>query len=101
MKKQDIVFSNVGVNDQMPYMKVDIAKATRLTSNFAISFYQIDYHAVALSITGQSPLKPEETKLMPVSKVVMDIETFNRLLEELNQLKENFEKQIKEGENDR
>lgn len=93
MEKIDITFKDIGVNDQMPYTKVDVQKATRINNNFAISFYQLDYQALAFSVTGISNIKPDTIKPMPVAKVVMDYPVFKQFLKELNDLSEKFEKE--------
>lgn len=96
MGDNKITFKNIGVNDQMLYTKVDVLKATRVNNNFAFSFYQFDYQALALSISGQSGLSPDKILPMPVAKVVMDYPVFQQLLKELNNLNEKFEKEMEE-----
>lgn len=92
MAAKDISYTNIGVNDQLPYTKVDVLKATRLNNNFAISFYQLDYQALAFSLTDLSKIPPEDIKPMPVAKIVMDYSLFKQLIKELNDLNEKLEK---------
>jgi hypothetical protein len=95
-KMAEISLKNVGINDQLPYTKIDVLKATRLNNNFAVSFYQLDYQALAFALTGESKINPEEISPIPVAKVVMDYPAFQQLVKELTTLKENFEKQLEE-----
>jgi len=97
-EQKQVQFAKVGENDQMPYVKIDISKSCRVGGNFAISFYQIDYQALALALNNQSSLKPGENMLIPVSKIVMDFTVFNQLREELNKLHEMFEKENIKGD---
>jgi len=82
----NIEFKGIGDNDQIKYEKADICKAGRLGASYAISFYQIDYQALANSLSGSSSLKPENSKLIPVAKIVLDQEAFLRLRTEINTL---------------
>ncbi len=93
MEKKQIQFTEVGINDKVPYIKTDVSKACRVGDNFAISFYQMDYQALAYVVTNQSSLKQEEIKLMPVAKVVMNYEMFIQLRNEINVIFEQFEKE--------
>jgi hypothetical protein len=91
-EKKPILFKEIGVNDQFPYTKIDISKAVRLGDNFAVSFYQIDYQAIANVLNGQSKHSLDDIKLMPIVKVVMNKEMFNQLRDEVNTLYDLVEK---------
>lgn len=93
-KEQSINFTGIGDNDQVPYSKIDVIKSCRVGTNFAISFYQIDYHALANSLNKISNIEPSKTKLMPLSKVVMDRQTFDRLRKELDELAKGVDKSM-------
>jgi hypothetical protein len=95
-----IQFQNIGVNDQLPYAKADLVKASRVSDSYALSFYQLDYQALASSIVAGSALKPEQVKPIPVAKVVMNQGGFDSLLNELKQLQIAIEAQEKENAGD-
>lgn len=84
-----IEFKGLGDNDQVKYEKADMVKAGRIGGNFAISFFQMDYQALVNALTGTSSINPADTKLLPVAKVVLDADGFNRLRNEVNTLWEN------------
>lgn len=84
--EKPLAFKGIGDNDQLHYEKADVFKTCRIDDNFAISFYQLDYQAVVNALSGTSSLKPEETKLIPISKVVMNFSVFKKLIEELQVL---------------
>lgn len=86
MEEKTITFTNIGVNDKIPYAKADIVKVCRLGQNYSLSFYQVDYQAVAVSIAQQSPLDPGEQRPIPVSKIVLDKLGFKMLIDELGQI---------------
>jgi len=92
VEKRNVKVS-IGLNDQMPYTKVDVFKAIRLNDNFAISCYQLDYQALAYSISNMGKNPPEDIKPMPVAKIVMDYVVFKQLIKELNDLSEKIEKE--------
>jgi hypothetical protein len=94
MATRVINFTDIGVNDQIPYTKIDLLKVARVNNNFAMSFYQLDYQAVATSLSGVSKVSPETIKPMPVAKIVMDYPVFQQLLKELNGLNEIFKKEM-------
>lgn len=79
----ELSFTGVGDNDQVIYTKADFCKICRLNESFSVAFYQMDYSAIANAITGKSTLKPSDTKLMPVSKIVFDRRGFNQFLTEV------------------
>lgn len=83
---KQIQFKGIGDNDQVIYQKADVVKACRVGANFAIGFYQVDYQAIVNSLAGLSTIKPDETKLMPVSKIVLDPAAFQKLRAELNEI---------------
>jgi hypothetical protein len=83
----------IGLNEQIPYSKVDLSKAIRLNDNIAISCYQFDYQAVAIAMSPAGTIPIEEIKPMPVAKIVMDYGAFKQLLKELNSLNEKMEKE--------
>ena len=85
-----IEFTGIGDNDQQPYQKVDVVKLCRIGSNYAISFYQLDYNALANALSVNSKIKPEQTKLMSGAKIVMDAATFQILRNEVNTLNQNL-----------
>ncbi len=94
MQAKVIGFTDIGVNDQIPYTKIDLLKVARVNNNFAMSFYQLDYQALAVSLSGASKISPESIKPMPVAKLVMDYPVFQQLLKELNGLNEKFQKEM-------
>jgi hypothetical protein len=69
---------NLGDDDRLPYAKVDGVKACRVGSNIAFSFYQFDYNALANAMAGTSKVPLSDMKLIPVAKVVLDLEGFAR-----------------------
>ncbi|MEI7637811.1 MAG: hypothetical protein WCJ37_10930 [Syntrophus sp. (in: bacteria)] len=91
-KAVQLRFDNVGDNDQISYSKADVVKVCVLGADVAFSFYQIDYQAMANALTGKSSLKPEETKLIPVTKVVMNRGAIETLVTELRDLLERITK---------
>lgn len=76
----------IGDDDRVVYSKADAMKACRIGLSFAFSFYQFDYNALANAASGTSTLKPDQVKLLPVAKIVMDPEGFVRFKAELDQL---------------
>jgi len=91
MEEIKVEFLGIGDNDQIQYHKADIIKSCVLGSNFALSFYQVDYQAIANAAEGASSLSPQDTKLIPISKVVMDLASLDILIDELGRLKEKIQ----------
>lgn len=91
--EKDIQFAGIGDNDGIEYHKADAIKMCRLGSNYALSFYQIDYNAIVNAITKRSKIEPNDTKLIPVGKIVMDEKGFLALKEEIQTLEKNIQKQ--------
>lgn len=83
----------LGDNDHLQYAKADAVKACRVGTNFAFSFYQIDYNALVNAASGVSKLKVDEIPPIPVAKVVMDPEAFSRFRIEFDSLIELLDKQ--------
>ena len=94
-KEAQVFFTNVGINDHLPYSKADIVKVSRVSDNFSISFYQIDYQAMATRLNLPGPIVsasapiPQDGKelLIPVGKIVLDNSGFQQLLSEIEQIK--------------
>ncbi len=95
-EERSIQIVNLGINDQLPYAKVDLCKAARVSDNYALSFYQIDYQALAYSVTPGSTIKPEQLKPIPVAKLVMNLDALKLVMRELQQLMNVVEAQEKE-----
>jgi glutaredoxin-related protein len=94
MGKKELHFSNVGMNDQIPYTKIDITKVCRLNENFAISFYQMDYQALAYFLNDQSSMKnQEDIQVIPVLKSVMNLQSFLQLRNDINEIYNLYEKE--------
>lgn len=98
---QQIVFTNVGENDHLPYAKADIIKVCRISDNFAVSFYQLDYQAMAMNLANPDLVtsglkKPlDNNALISVGKIVMDLQAFQQFYGELTQIKETLELELK------
>lgn len=94
-KELKVIFKDVGSNDHMPYLKADIIKISRISNNFSLSFYQIDYQALAvrgknLNIDDSSNnIESEDYSkyLIAVGKIVLDESGFGQLINEVDQLK--------------
>ncbi len=94
-KETQLLFANVGINDHIPYSKADIVKVSRVSDNFAISFYQIDYQAMAVNLNmpapaveaGKATTKDATSFLIPVGKIVLDKSGFDQLNSEIEQIK--------------
>ncbi|OHD55817.1 MAG: hypothetical protein A2Y33_14375 [Spirochaetes bacterium GWF1_51_8] len=97
-EEKKLEFKNIGINDHIPYTKVDLAKSCRISENFAFSFYQMDYQALAASLTNQSELKANEIGLIPVAKIVLNHESFLQLRNEINTLHDLFLKEQSLGD---
>jgi hypothetical protein len=85
-KEKLFEFKKLGDKDGIPYTKVDMAKVCRLNKTFAISFYQVDYQALANFLMHISSVTEDQIKEIPVSKVAMDLETFENLLNQMNEI---------------
>ena len=97
---QQVVFTNIGVNDHLPYSKADITKVSRVSDNYSISFYQIDYQAMAVKMTipdflSSANTKPSNEFLIPVGKIVLDSNGFQQLYKEILQISEATEQEVK------
>ena len=92
-----VEFKGIGDNDQMQYLKADIVKACILGLNCALSFYQIDYQAVANAASGKGTVELKDAKLFPVSKIVMDLPAIDVLITELKRLKDQMSVQDKDA----
>lgn len=79
---------DIGNNDQIAYTKIDFAKACQVGGNYAFSFYQLDYNAVANAAMGRSDLKLDDIKPIPVAKIVMNEDGLRQLLAEIKDLVE-------------
>ncbi len=92
--KTNLSFEVKDSTDNIPFMKADIVKAVEMGGNLAIAFYQIDYVATARHIAIHKENNPESytpSTLIPVAKVVLDIEAMKRLKSELSSLLEGVE----------
>lgn len=93
-KEIKVTFKDVGVNDRLPYSKADLVKISRLSNNYSLSFYQLDYQAIAVQSqnattpdSGQiTPPKVASEYLIPVGKIVLDNTGFKQLLTEIEQI---------------
>jgi len=94
-KEQMVIFNNVGNNDHIPYSKVDVVKVSRMSDNFAFSFYQIDYQAMANKVvsseTVEEGIVDNSDLLMPVGKMVLDRPAFLQFYSEIAQIKESID----------
>ena len=93
-KDQQFIFNNVGNNDHIPYSKADIVKVSRISDNFAFSYYQLDYQATANKITSPSTvdagitIAEDKDLLIPVGKMVLDRNAFLQFFSEISQIKD-------------
>ena len=87
--EKQVTFKNVGVNDHIPYSKAEISKVCRISENFALSFYQIDYQAMALKMSAPNLLNQnsESNHLIPVGKIVLDRAAFMQFYAEITEIK--------------
>lgn len=93
-KEIKVTFKDIGVKDRLPYSKADLVKVSRLSNNYSLSFYQLDYHAIAmLSQNTTTPDSGQTTQpnvgseyLIPVGKIVLDSAGFKQLLTEIEQI---------------
>ena len=70
--------------DGMPYSKVDEVKACKIANVFGISFYQLNYQAIA-----EFPRKAEPTASRvanPVAKIVLNRRAFEKLAKMVAQM---------------
>lgn len=94
-QETQIMFSNVGKNDHLPYSKADIIKVSRVSENISISFYQLDYQAMAVNLSmptpivssGKLPTTDGSEFLMPIGKIILDKNGFKQLIKEIEQIK--------------
>lgn len=86
----EIKMKDVGSNDQLQYAKADIAKACRIGNSYAVSFYQLDYNAIANAATNRASV--DDIRPIPVAKIVMDEGGFKQFLNELTSLVEKLPK---------
>lgn len=88
-KQTSFKIEGMGTNDQLPYSKADFVMVCRVGPSIAISFYQMDYQdAINASIAAETAgtQGPIPAKTIPVAKVVLDEEGFQRLINETNLL---------------
>jgi hypothetical protein len=97
LNTKSVQVQNVGDLDRVPYQDIDVVKACRVNEKVALSFYQIDFQAFVNAIQKES--SPSADYFLPVSKVVMNFESFHMLRNELNNLATKLEsKESKEKE---
>ena len=90
--EKQLHFVDVGVSDRIPYAKAEIAKACRVSDNFAFSFYQIDYQGMATRFSKETKnAKDINNLLIPVGKVVIDKQTFLQFFNELSKIKKTID----------
>jgi hypothetical protein len=95
-----LAIPNVGANDQVPYTKADLVKACRISGNFALSFYQLDYQALANAFApGGKQIAADQVHPMPVAKIVLDQDGFKALVNEIHSLQRVIEAINKKGQN--
>lgn len=71
-------------NSKIPYVHVDYANASWLNSTVAVTFYQVDYHAVGVAIDEARGKSDVARALAPVvARVVMDRSHFVGVLRAL------------------
>lgn len=94
VKGMQVVFNNVGINDHLPYSKADFIKVSRVSDNISISFYQLDYQAMAVGFGANKPstdvvqqVKDGSAYLISVGKIVLDKNGFQQLITEIEHLK--------------
>lgn len=102
-KNPPLAISGLDSPDKMSYAKADFTSIVRSGNNFALSFYQIDYHfhvgLLAKSGGGNSPVSVSKDSgiINPVAKVVLDYEGFMKLKQEIETLLAKYEEQKKQG----
>lgn len=91
-----IKIENIGEDDRIPYAKADLIKVCRLGMDYAISFYQFDYQSMANITKEGSSLTPENFKdrLLPVSKIVMNEQTYELFKKELSNIDDLIKKKM-------
>jgi hypothetical protein len=77
-----------------PYQKVDFAKAGRLGNDYVVTFFQVDYQQVIEAFekskaSGVSLSSEQSFEPIPVARLVLDKDGFDRVLNELQLLKNN------------
>lgn len=97
-KGKQVVFTNVGENDHLPYSKADITKVSRVSDSYSLSFYQIDYQAMAMKMAlpellSSSTSNSSKELLISVGKIVLDKNGFQQLLDEMTQIKQKIEQE--------
>lgn len=94
-----IVFSDVGIADHLSYEKADIVKVSQVSGNYSLSFYQLDYQAMALHVNtpkaksadGISSQIEGSQFLIPVGKIVLDERGYRQMVAEIDQIKEQMQ----------
>jgi hypothetical protein len=84
--QKKISFTNVGKKDHLPYAKADIVKVSRVSDNVSLSFYQLDYQAMAVTLAAKGIDKDHSDLLIPVGKIVIDKQTFLQFYDEMTQI---------------
>lgn len=83
--KDKIVGIEVGElsRDMTPYSKADVIRACRLSNDFAVSFYQVNYQLLVDQFANTSQKEEPQTEQVPlailVGRVVMNRSTFLQL----------------------
>ncbi len=85
-KTLSIQIATLGNGDDLPYQKADITKACRVSESFAISFYQLDYQAIANAFTNAGSTQLSASHLLPITKIVMDKSAFYKLKAEIDEI---------------
>lgn len=67
---QQIAFGKIGDDDHLPYATANLVKACVVGDSVALSFYQMDFLAVANRAGGLSDVDYSRM-LIPVAKIVM------------------------------
>lgn len=87
---KEFKFNKIGTNDHIPYSKAELTKMGRVGNNYSLSFYQLDYLAMAqptAADNGEKKSFDDNALLIPVGKIVLDRVGFDQLCTEINQIK--------------
>ena len=85
---QDVVLLEIPLDSKLPYLKIDKTQACRVNEDFAVSFYQTDYQALAsAAMNGRvSSTEPLRNGMMLASRIVLNREAFTELFRELTRV---------------
>ena len=90
--QKHIVMKLADYNDQ-PYIRADAVKMVRFGDTFAMVFYQFDYVSVATEQVERDSTGNLIAKPIPVAKIALDRNAYEKFKEELDSLEKAIEKQ--------